>query len=97
MGGSRGGGDKGSGPPWKCQIINFCHVEIFRQNPSGNLDPPPPENVLFLELRMLLDLDCTIRVAKTKAQISLLWSFVFAYMQNVGFLMTRLIYHLVHE
>ena len=34
--------------PWNCQIINFCHVEIFRQNPSGNLDPlslsprPPP-------------------------------------------------------
>ena len=29
-------------PPWNCQIINFCHVEIFRQTPSGNLDPPPP-------------------------------------------------------
>ena len=39
MGGSRGG-DKG--PPWNCQIICFCHVEIFRQTPSGNLDPPPP-------------------------------------------------------
>ena len=26
--------------PWNCQIINFCHVEIFRQTPSGNLDPP---------------------------------------------------------
>ena len=39
------GGDRGSGPPpppWNCQIINFCHVEIFRQTPSGNLDPPPP-------------------------------------------------------
>ena len=26
-------------PPWNCQIINFCHVEIFRKTPSGNLDP----------------------------------------------------------
>ena len=25
-----------------CQIINFCHVGIFRQTPSGNFDPPPP-------------------------------------------------------
>ena len=25
---------------WNCQIINFCHVEIFRKTPSGNLDPP---------------------------------------------------------
>ena len=44
MGGSRGGG-KGVRPPpptWNCQIICFCHVEIFRQTPSGNLDPPPP-------------------------------------------------------
>ena len=49
MGGSRGG-DRGSGhpppppPPWNCQIICFWHVEIFRQTPSGNLDPlsPPP-------------------------------------------------------
>ena len=32
-------GDRGSGPPWNCQIINFCHVEIFRQTPSGNLGP----------------------------------------------------------
>ena len=31
MGGSRGG-DRGSPPH---------HVEIFRQTPSGNLDPPP--------------------------------------------------------
>ena len=28
-------------PPRNCQIINFCHVGIFRQTPSGNLDPPP--------------------------------------------------------
>ena len=35
-----GGGGRGSGHPWNCQIINFCHVEIFRQTPSGNLDPP---------------------------------------------------------
>ena len=42
MGGSRGGGTGGlDPPPWNCQIINFCHVEIFRQTPSGNLDPPP--------------------------------------------------------
>ena len=43
MGGSRGGGDRGSGPPppWNCQIINFCHVEIFRQAPSaGEFGPP---------------------------------------------------------
>ena len=40
MGGSRGG-DRGSGPPWNCQIISFCHVEIFRQTPFGNLDPSP--------------------------------------------------------
>ena len=42
MGGSRGGGGTGGpDPPWNCQIINFCHVEIFRQTPSGNLDPHP--------------------------------------------------------
>ena len=35
------GGTGGPDPPWNCQIINFCHVEIFRQTPSGNLDPPP--------------------------------------------------------
>ena len=34
-----GGGGQGSAPPRNCQIINFCHVEIFRQTPSGNLDP----------------------------------------------------------
>ena len=28
--------------PWNCKIINFCHVEIFRQTPSENLPPPPP-------------------------------------------------------
>ena len=38
MGGSRGG-TTGPDHPWNCQIINFCHVEIFRQTPSGNLDP----------------------------------------------------------
>ena len=40
----RGGGgpDPAPPPPWNCQIINFCHVEIFHQTPSGNLDPPPP-------------------------------------------------------
>ena len=43
MGGSRwGGGTGGLDPPWNCQIINFCHVEIFRQTPSVNLDIPPP-------------------------------------------------------
>ena len=31
------GGYRGSGPPWNCQIISFCHVEIFRQTPSGKL------------------------------------------------------------
>ena len=48
----RGGGGRRSGPqpppPWNCHIINFCHVEIFRQTPSGNLDsapPPPPEKI----------------------------------------------------
>ena len=46
MVGSRGGGGTGGPDPpppphWNCQIINFCHVEIFRQTPSGNLDPPP--------------------------------------------------------
>ena len=41
------GGDRGSGPPppWNCQIINFCHVEIFRQTPSGNLDPTTPPSL----------------------------------------------------
>ena len=34
-----GGGAGGPDPLWNCQIINFCHVEIFRQTPSGNLDP----------------------------------------------------------
>ena len=39
MGGSRGGtGGPDPPPPWNCKIINFCHVEIFRQTPSGNLD-----------------------------------------------------------
>ena len=54
MGGSRGGGDKGSGPHWNCQITNFCHVEIFRQTPSGNLPPPPPPRENFLDPRMPL-------------------------------------------
>ena len=40
----RGGGGGGQGvrntpPHWNCQIISFCHVDIFRQTPSGNLDP----------------------------------------------------------
>ena len=35
------GGTGGPDPLWNCTIINFCHVEIFRQTPSGNLDPPP--------------------------------------------------------
>ena len=39
MGGSRGGGQGIRTPPWNCQIISFCHVEIFRQTPSGTLDP----------------------------------------------------------
>ena len=34
-------------PPRNCQIISFCHVEIFRQTPSGNLDPPPPSEKIF--------------------------------------------------
>ena len=55
MGGSRGGGGGQAPPPptthtWNCQIICFCHVEIFCQTPSGNLDPPPWEN--FLDPRM---------------------------------------------
>ena len=33
------GGTGGSDPPWNCQIINFCHVGIFCQTPSGTLDP----------------------------------------------------------
>ena len=34
MGGSRGG-DRGPDPPPgnNCQIIDFCHVEIFRKTP----------------------------------------------------------------
>ena len=41
MGGSRGVGETGGpGPHWNCQII--CHVEIFRQTPSGTLDTPLP-------------------------------------------------------
>ena len=40
MGGSRGGGQGVRTPPWNCQIIDFCPVEILRQTPSGNLDPP---------------------------------------------------------
>ena len=56
MGGSRGGA-RGSAPPiptptWNCQIICFCHVEIFRQTPSGNLDPPPTPRENFLDPRM---------------------------------------------
>ena len=46
------GGEQGVRPPpspWNCQIFCFCHVEIFRQTPSGNLDPPS-EN--FLDPRM---------------------------------------------
>ena len=41
MGGSRGGTGVLDPPHWNCQIINFCHVENFRQTPSGNLDPAP--------------------------------------------------------
>ena len=55
MGGSRGGtgGPDTPPPPWNCQIINFCHVEIFRQTPSGILDPlPPPPKKNFLDPRM---------------------------------------------
>ena len=37
-----GGGQGVRIPPRNCQIINFCHVVIFRQTPAGNLDPPPP-------------------------------------------------------
>ena len=37
-----GGGVSGPPTPWNCQIINFCHVENFRQTRSGNLDTPPP-------------------------------------------------------
>ena len=40
MGGSRGG-DRGSGPPWNCQIIYFCHVEIFHQTLLGFWTPNP--------------------------------------------------------
>ena len=36
-----GGGAGGLDPPWNCQIIDFCHVEIFLQTPSGNVYPPP--------------------------------------------------------
>ena len=40
--GVTGGPDLSPPPPGNnCQIINFCHVEIFRKTPSGNLDPPP--------------------------------------------------------
>ena len=28
-----GGGTGGPDHPWNCQIIDFCHVEIFRQIP----------------------------------------------------------------
>ena len=62
MGGSRGGGQWVRPPPpptppthphpRNCQIICFCHVEIFRQTPSGNLDPPPPPRENFLDPRM---------------------------------------------
>ena len=50
MGGSRVG-ERGSGPPtpWNCQIINFCHVEIFRQTPSGNLVDPRMKVMFFSE------------------------------------------------
>ena len=44
MGGSRGG-DGGSGtppPPLELPDYYFCHVEIFRQTPSGKFGPPPP-------------------------------------------------------
>ena len=41
--GGSGGPDSPPPPhPRNCQIINFCHVEVFRQTPSGNLDHPPP-------------------------------------------------------
>ena len=42
-----GGGTGGPDHPWNCQIIDFCHVEIFRQIPYGNLDPPPPPEKIF--------------------------------------------------
>ena len=50
----RGGeGNRGSGPPWNCQIINFCHVDIFRKTPSGNLDLPPPEKIFWIRACIL--------------------------------------------
>ena len=43
--------------------------------------------------------NCTISVAKAKALISfaVICAFVFAYMQNVGFLMVRVIYLVFEE
>ena len=44
----RGGGQGvRTPPPWNCQIIDFCHVEIFRQTPSGSWTPPPPPRRKF--------------------------------------------------
>ena len=40
VGGGGGRGSRPPPPPWNCQIISFCHVEIFRQTPSGNSNPP---------------------------------------------------------
>ena len=39
-------------PLWNCQIICFCHVEIFRYTASGNLDPSPHPWENFLDPRM---------------------------------------------
>ena len=32
----------GQGVRIPLELPDFCHVEIFRQTPSGNLDSPPP-------------------------------------------------------
>ena len=71
------GEDRGSGPPWNCQIISFCHVEIFRQTPSGNLDPPPPPPEKIFWIRAwnagankfydtYLQLECTFIIRKRR-------------------------------
>ena len=60
-------------PPGIARLLFFCHVEIFRQTPSWNLDPPtplpppppPPEKIFWIRaccLCCLLFTGCDINI-----------------------------------